>query len=109
MPRHHGQPALIDTLRLARHLHPGQKRNSLTALLDRYNLTSQITTLTPGSQPHRALWDTTGTALLLTTLISELHPAGTLTYSKLHDIAGLPLSSRKPGHDAPQQLTLLDL
>lgn len=104
------QPAgLIDTLRLARHLHPGQKRNSLTALLDRYDLTSQVTALASRSQPHRALWDTTGTALLLTTLIGELHPAGTLTYSTLHDIAGLPLISRKPDHDAPQQLTLLDL
>ncbi len=54
--------ALIDTLRLARHL--GQRTsNSLTALLDRHNLTRQVTDLAVGSQPHRALWDAIGAGL----------------------------------------------
>ena len=70
---------LIDTLRLTRHVHPGQKGNSLTALLDRYELTETITALAPGSQPHRAPWDTLGAAVLLTTLINALPGSHTLT------------------------------
>jgi hypothetical protein len=35
--------ALIDTLRLARHLRPGAKGNGLTALLERYQLTETVT------------------------------------------------------------------
>jgi len=46
--------ALIDTLRLARHLKLGTK-NSLGALTDQLGLTPQIERLAPGSQPHRAL------------------------------------------------------
>jgi hypothetical protein len=44
------------------------KGNTLRALLDRHGLTAQVTSLIPDSQPHRALWDTTGTALLLPVL-----------------------------------------
>ncbi len=43
---------LIDTLRLARTATPGM-RHSLTALLDHFNLTDEVTATT-GSQPHRA-------------------------------------------------------
>ncbi len=104
------QPAgMIDTLRLARHLHPGHKRNALTALLDRYDLAGQVSALAPDSQPHRALWDTTGAALLLTSLIEDLPGASTLTYSELRYIAGLPLTPERPHQDAPQQTSLLDL
>src|SRR5215469_18624723 len=49
--------ALIDTLRLARHLKLGTK-NSLSALTAQFGLTLQIDHLAKGSQPHRALWDT---------------------------------------------------
>lgn len=100
------QPAdMIDTLRLARYLHPGQKRNALTALLDRYHLTGQVSALAPGSQPHRALWDTAGAAVLLTTLINDLPTASTLTYSELRHIAGLPLTPSGPiraSHSRPR-------
>jgi DNA polymerase-3 subunit epsilon len=101
------QPAgLIDTLRLARHLHPDDKRNSLTALLDRCDLTEEVTHSAPGSQPHRALWDTAGAALLLAKLISDLPSGGTPTIDQLQRIAGLPINNDQPGSG---QLPLLDL
>jgi DNA polymerase-3 subunit epsilon len=101
-----GASALIDTLRLARHVQPQAKGNSLTTLLDRYQLTSTVTALVPGSQPHRALWDATGTALLLAALISDL-PDSEPTLAQLRHIAEPPASGRdKPS--APQQATLLD-
>ena len=81
--------ALIDTLRLIRHLNPGVKGNALGALLDRYNLTTEVSTLAPGSQPHRALWDTAGTALLFPALIRELPSGDAITISELLQVAGL--------------------
>lgn len=63
---------LIDTLRLARTATPGM-RHSLTALLDHFNLTDEVTATT-GSQPHRALWDTIGAAHLLHALIRHHWP-----------------------------------
>jgi DNA polymerase-3 subunit epsilon/exodeoxyribonuclease X len=69
---------LIDTLRLARAAHPGQKANNLTRLLDRYQLTQAVTELAKDSQPHRALWDATGAALLLGVLTTGLIPAGSI-------------------------------
>lgn len=62
---------LIDTLRLARTIDP-KAQHGLTALLERHGLTSQVDRLAPGSTPHRALWDTVGSALLLTTLATRL-------------------------------------
>jgi hypothetical protein len=50
---------------------------SLTALLDQYRLTTAVNELTLGSQPHRALWDTTGAALLLAELVNELADGST--------------------------------
>ncbi len=79
---------LIDTLRLARHVTPGVKGNGLGALLDRHKLTAEVTSLVPDSQPHRALWDTVGTALLLPALIMGLPDDPTIT--ELLRIAGLP-------------------
>jgi DNA polymerase III subunit epsilon len=100
--------ALIDTLRLARHVHPATKGKSLTALLDQYRLTTAVNELIPGSQPHRALWDTTGAALLLTELVSELPDGSTLSLDDLKHIAGYP-PSNDPRHTAPaSQLTLLE-
>jgi DNA polymerase-3 subunit epsilon len=98
---------LIDTLRLARHLQPQAKGKSLTTLLDRHQLTAAVTALAPDSQPHRALWDATGTALLLATLITQL-PGSEPTLTQLRQIAELPVtaSSNPP---APQHATLLDI
>jgi DNA polymerase-3 subunit epsilon/exodeoxyribonuclease X len=103
------QPAaLIDTLRLARHIHPGTKSKSLTALLDHYRLTTAVSELTPSSQPHRALWDTTGTALLLTELVNELPDGPTLSLDDLTHIAGYPASNDRRRDARGSQLSLLE-
>lgn len=100
--------ALIDTLRLARHVHPGIKGRSLTGLLDRYHLTQAVSDLAPSSQPHRALWDTTGTALLLTELIRELPSGAVLSLDNLKNIAGCPAGNDRRQAERACQLTLLD-
>jgi DNA polymerase-3 subunit epsilon len=97
---------LLDTLRLARHLKPGAKSNSLSTLLDHYQLTDTVTALAPGSQPHRALWDATGTALLLTALIGDL-PDGQPTISQLRETAELAANTSE--QPRTQQPTLLDI
>jgi DNA polymerase III subunit epsilon len=76
--------ALIDTLRLARHLKLGTK-NSLSALTTQLELTPQIERLAADSQPHRALWDTIAAALLLPALITRAWPAG----ATLADLLGV--------------------
>jgi DNA polymerase III epsilon subunit-like protein len=79
--------ALVDTLRLARHLKLGTK-NSLSALTDQLGLTPQIERLAPGGQPHRALWDTIATALLLSALVARAWPASA-TIADLLGIAAI--------------------
>jgi DNA polymerase-3 subunit epsilon/exodeoxyribonuclease X len=79
--------ALIDTLRLARQAHPGEKGNNLSKLLDRHQLTATVAGLAKDSQPHRALWDTTGTALLLNALVTAQYPHGA-TIDELLTAAG---------------------
>ena len=79
---------LIDTLRLARIAHPGEKTNNLAKLLDRHQLSNAVTELAKDSQPHRALWDTTGAALLLGALTTAWCPAG-LSIQDLLDAARL--------------------
>lgn len=83
--------ALIDTLRLARHLKLGTK-NSLTALTSQLGLTEQIERLATGSGPHRALWDTIAAALLLPALITRAWPAGT-TITEILAIAAIELQA----------------
>jgi DNA polymerase III subunit epsilon len=55
--RRHPTIALINALRLGRHLKFTPK-NSLTDLNAQLLLTSQVGRLAAGSQPHRAPWDT---------------------------------------------------
>jgi DNA polymerase III subunit epsilon len=86
--------ALIDTLRLARHLKLGTK-NSLSALTAQLELTPEIERLATGSQPHRALWDTIAAALLLPALIARAWPQGA-TLTDLLSIAALD-----PAHPSP--------
>lgn len=76
--------ALIDTLRLARHLKLGAK-NSLSALTAQFSLNEEIERLANGSQPHRALWDTIAAALLLPALIAKAWPTG----AALADLLGV--------------------
>jgi DNA polymerase III subunit epsilon len=99
---------LIDTLRLARHLKLGTK-NSLTALATQLDLTAQIQNLAAGSQPHRALWDTIATALLLPALVAKGWPAAP-TFHDLLAIAVLDPSPRRAAkaERAPAQDSLFD-
>jgi DNA polymerase III epsilon subunit-like protein len=86
--------ALVDTLRLARHLKLGTK-NSLGALSTRLELTDHIERLAVGSQPHRALWDTIAAALLLPALITRKWPTGA-TVAELLDIAAIDPATPSP-------------
>lgn len=96
---------LIDTLRLARHLKLGRK-NSLSALLDQLGLVEQVEQLAPGSQPHRALWDTVAVTLLLPALIAQAWPTG-ITLGDLFDVAGVELEATRPGaEDAASEAEL---
>jgi DNA polymerase-3 subunit epsilon len=61
---------------LARRLNLDSK-NSLSALTAHLGLTAQVERRAAGSQPHRALWDTVATALLLPSLIARCWPSGT--------------------------------
>lgn len=94
---------LVDTLRLARYLHHGEKRKSLTALLERHALTDQVTRTAAGSRPHRALWDTLGAALLLHTLADQLAADRVLSLAELQRIAGLPVTDGAGQNAAPEQ------
>jgi DNA polymerase III subunit epsilon len=80
---------LIDTLRLARLTHPSEKSNNLAKLLDRHQLTAAVTELAKDSQPHRALWDTTGACLLLSALVTAQYPHGATIHGLL-SAAGTP-------------------
>ncbi|GAA0587675.1 hypothetical protein GCM10010172_85810 [Paractinoplanes ferrugineus] len=79
---------LIDTYRLARATDLNGKLG-LTDLLARLQLTAAVTSAAPASRPHRALWDTTGAALLLPTLIRR-HFTSEPTLQQLLDVAGIP-------------------
>ena len=90
--------ALIDTLRLARRLHL-ESSNSLGALTAHLGLTEQVERLAAGSQPHRALWDTVATALLLPALIGMNWPSGA-TLSALLETAAVRLPAAPARRDA---------
>lgn len=96
---------LLDTLRLARHVN-ATPRNGLARLVAAYDLTTQTDTVAAGSQPHRALWDTTAAALLLVTLIQRAWQT-TATIDQLTDIAGIPLGSQ-PAATNTDQPTLFE-
>ena len=89
--------ALIDTLRLARRLNLDSK-NSLGALTAHLRLTAQVDGLAASSQPHRALWDTVATALLLPALIARCWPSGATLDAVLEAAAiNLPAGPARPG------------
>jgi DNA polymerase III epsilon subunit-like protein len=79
---------LIDTHRLAKATDLTGKLG-LTDLLALLQLTSAVTVAAAGSRPHRALWDTTGAALLLPVLIRQYF-TGDPTLQQLLDVAGIP-------------------
>lgn len=98
---------LIDTLRLAKAATiPGKL--GLADLLAHLQLTAAVTAAAPGSQPHRALWDTTGVAILLPTLIRR-HFTTDPTLEQLTAIAGFPTAPPQPAAVAADpQPTLFD-
>jgi DNA polymerase-3 subunit epsilon len=75
--RHHPRlhPAgLIDTLPPTRASNlPG--RHGLTTVLEQLGLAADVNRAVPTGQPHRALWDTTAAAMLLTPLTVRTWPA----------------------------------
>ena len=81
---------LIDTLRLARatDLHGSR---SLTALVEQLDLTEYVAELANGSQPHRALWDTYATALVLRALAARMK--GQPSLAELINLAGQSLAA----------------
>jgi DNA polymerase-3 subunit epsilon/exodeoxyribonuclease X len=96
------QPAaLIDTSCLVRHLWPDVRRWNLTALLAEHELENEVKSLVPDGQPHRALWDAVGSALLLAELAAQLPDKTSTTLAALTRVAGL--SYQPVGAD---QLTL---
>jgi DNA polymerase III subunit epsilon len=104
----HIQPAgLIDTLRLARYLHPGLRKKNLTALVEHYALTDHVTDLASNSRPHRALWDATAAALLLIELVNDLPGNATLSLDELRHLSGLPMEDDLQQPDTAEQITLL--
>jgi DNA polymerase III epsilon subunit-like protein len=100
--------ALIDTLRLARHLKLGSK-NSLSALTAQFDLTPGIDRLADGSHPHRALWDTIAAALLLPALVAKAWPQGA-TLTGLLAVAAIDLQTCAPAKtdNRVRQDTLFD-
>lgn len=95
---------LLDTLKLARALNPAQKKgHSLTAWIDRLNLTDTINNTAPRSQPHRALWDATAAALLLRALSEQR------TFTELAEFAAISLDDQPATTlSPPDQPTLWD-
>lgn len=100
--------ALVDTYKLSRQLTTGTGR-SLTVLLHALDLTAQVSAATPGSQPHRALWDTVGAGLLLGALIGQRWPHEPML-AELLVVASCPLEPTagdvRPSNQASDELTL---
>jgi DNA polymerase-3 subunit epsilon len=100
---------LIDTMRLAK-AGTVTGKLGLTDLLTHLQLTAAVTAAAPESRPHRALWDTTGAALLLPALIRQ-HFTTEPTLQQLAAVAGIPLAAPQPttaGASADPQPTLFD-
>ncbi len=55
----------LDTLKLARRIYPGLRSYRLDDLLERLKLSSRVQALAPDRDPHDALYDAAGCAVLL--------------------------------------------
>ncbi|MFB9178571.1 3'-5' exonuclease [Dactylosporangium sucinum] len=84
--------ALLDTYKLARSLISAGP-HSLSSLINALDLTATANAAAPGGRPHRALWDTTATALLLSALVARGWPSEP-TLSTVLAAAGQPLHSQ---------------
>ncbi|WP_202638694.1 3'-5' exonuclease [Bailinhaonella thermotolerans] len=100
------QPAaLLDTLRLARICLPDGQRKGLQPLLEHYGLVQRVDELASDSQPHRALWDAFGAALLLFELIHSAPES--LPLRTLYRSAVIPIEEDLTAQSGPEQLPLL--
>ncbi|MDN5709434.1 MAG: PolC-type DNA polymerase III, partial [Planococcus sp. (in: firmicutes)] len=88
--------ATIDTLELARMLHPEMKNHRLNTLAKKFNI--ELT------QHHRAIYDTEATAYLLTHLLKEADDKGILYHDQLNDYVGTGDSYKR---SRPTHCTLL--
>jgi len=84
---------IIDTLRLARALHPGLTSYKLAELLDAFHLREVLAT-TPG-MPHRAGYDAAAALHLLLHLV-EHSPRGILSFGDLLTLGELPSTFNDP-------------
>ncbi|HET6288755.1 MAG TPA: 3'-5' exonuclease [Amycolatopsis sp.] len=94
--------ALIDTLRLAKKRHPElAKGHGLEPWLERLELTGEVTRTARSSRPHRALWDTLGTALLLRAFMTDTADTtlGALLATAGLDLQGVPIATPAPADD----------
>ncbi|MDN7241246.1 PolC-type DNA polymerase III [Planococcus sp. N028] len=72
--------ATIDTLELARMLHPELKNHRLNTLAKKFGIDL--------TQHHRAIYDTEATSYLMTHLLKEAHEKGILYHDQLNDYVG---------------------
>lgn len=72
--------ATVDTLELARMLHPELKNHRLNTLAKKFGI--ELT------QHHRAIYDTEATSYLLTHLLKEAHQKGIMYHDELNDYVG---------------------
>ncbi|WP_406639184.1 3'-5' exonuclease [Amycolatopsis sp. WGS_07] len=98
---------LLDTLRLAKAHRPDLKKgHSLSDWIKRLDLTDTITAAAPGSQPHRALWDTVAAGQLLAALATDT-PDTQPSLAVLLAAGGIPLGDA-PAPKPDDQQTLWD-
>lgn len=88
--------ATIDTLELARMLHPELKSHRLNTLAKKFGI--ELT------QHHRAIYDTEATAYLLTHLLKEADDKGILYHDELNDYVGVGDAYKRA---RPTHVTLL--
>ncbi|MEV4517548.1 3'-5' exonuclease [Dactylosporangium sp. NPDC049525] len=96
--------ALLDTHKLARVLNVSSPRG-LTTLLDEMHLIEAVNAAAPSSQPHRALWDTAGTALLLGALVRRSWPS-TPMLATVIAACGQPVEDPSPTVSTSDETTL---
>ncbi|GIP43777.1 DNA polymerase III PolC-type [Paenibacillus sp. J45TS6] len=82
---------VLDTLELARMLHPSMKNHRLNTLADKYKISLE--------NHHRAIDDTIALAGILTGLLNDaLQIKGITQLDRLNDYVGMDLSNSRPFH-----------
>jgi len=81
---------VLDTLELARLLHPSMKNHRLNTLADKYKVSLE--------SHHRAIDDTLALGGILTGLIKDAIERNIVNLNQLNDYVGLDLSNARPFH-----------